>query len=138
MTKIHSVALLARIGVICQHSGVSGISFGPQCFYSRNMYSTKAFALPSATAPLASTTITRREPGDRDVQIEILFCGVCHSDLHYGRNEWSAMPAIYPAVPGHEIVGRVSQVGPSVAKVKVGDTVGVGCLVDSDLTCPQC
>jgi uncharacterized zinc-type alcohol dehydrogenase-like protein len=102
------------------------------------MYNTKAFALSSATAPLAPTTIARRDPGDRDVQIEILFCGICHSDLHFGRNEWSGMPAVYPAVPGHEIIGRVTKVGSSVSHVKVGETVGVGCMVGADLTCPQC
>ena len=103
------------------------------------MYNTKAYSASSSSSPLATATIERREPGERDVQIEILFCGVCHSDLHYARNEWSdVMPTVYPCVPGHEIVGRVTRVGASVAKVKVGDTVGVGCLVGADLTCPHC
>ncbi len=103
------------------------------------MYHTKAYSAASATTPLAATTIPRRNPTDRDVQIEILFCGICHSDLHSVRNEWSSvMPTIYPIVPGHEIVGRVTQVGSAVAKYKPGDLAAVGCLVDSDGTCPRC
>ncbi|MGC3961031.1 MAG: NAD(P)-dependent alcohol dehydrogenase [Verrucomicrobiota bacterium] len=97
---------------------------------------TKAYAAQSATAPLASTTIQRRTPTASDVQIEIQYCGVCHSDLHFARNEWGFTQ--YPAVPGHEIVGRVTAVGSGVKKFKVGDTVGVGCLVDSCRTCPDC
>jgi alcohol dehydrogenase (NADP+) len=103
------------------------------------MYKTKAYAAAGPTAPLAPITIPRREPTARDVQIEILFCGICHSDLHQVRNEWSAaMPTVYPAVVGHEIVGRVTAVGSSVKKHKRGDLVAVGCLVDSDGTCAQC
>ena len=103
------------------------------------MNSAKAYSAASATAPLASTTIPRREPTDRDVEIEILFCGVCHSDVHQVRNEWSdAVPTVYPVVPGHEIIGRVSRVGSRVSKHKVGDLVGVGCLVDADRTCDAC
>ena len=103
------------------------------------MYNTKAYSASSAASGLASATIARRDPTERDVQIEILFCGVCHSDLHTVRNEWSGvMPTIYPCVPGHEIVGRVTSVGSAVAKYKVGDIVGVGCLVDSDHDCPHC
>jgi uncharacterized zinc-type alcohol dehydrogenase-like protein len=103
------------------------------------MYKTKAYSAASATSPMASITIGRRDPHARDVQIEILFCGICHSDLHYARNEWSDfLPTVYPAVPGHEIVGRVVKVGSGVSKFKAGDIVGVGCLVDSDHTCPQC
>ncbi len=102
-------------------------------------YRVKAYSAASATSPLASSTIPRREPTARDVQIEILFCGVCHSDLHYVRNEWSSvMPAAYPAVPGHEIVGRVTKIGSDVKKVKVGDLVGVGCMVGANLSCPIC
>src|SRR5947199_9880208 len=102
-------------------------------------YNAKAYSAASATSPLASTKIKRRDPTERDVQIDILFCGICHSDLHSVRNEWSEfMPTVYPIVPGHEIVGRVTKVGSDVAKYKPGDLVAVGCLVDSDRTCPQC
>jgi uncharacterized zinc-type alcohol dehydrogenase-like protein len=103
------------------------------------MYNTKAYAATSATSPLASTSIPRRDPVEHDVQIEILFCGICHSDLHQVRNEWSeVMPTVYPCVPGHEIVGRVSRVGSAVKKFKPGDLAAVGCMVDSDRTCPEC
>jgi uncharacterized zinc-type alcohol dehydrogenase-like protein len=103
------------------------------------MYKAKAYSAASATSPLASTEITRRDTTESDVQIEILFCGICHSDLHAVRNEWSSvMPTVYPIVPGHEIVGRVINVGSAVTKFKPGDLVGVGCLVDSDHTCPHC
>jgi uncharacterized zinc-type alcohol dehydrogenase-like protein len=103
------------------------------------MYNAKAFSAASATSPLASTQIARRDPTDTDVQIEILFCGICHSDLHQVRNEWSGvMPTVYPCVPGHEIVGRVTKVGSAVKKFKVGDIAAVGCMVDSDGTCPEC
>ncbi|MGO8928721.1 MAG: NAD(P)-dependent alcohol dehydrogenase [Limisphaerales bacterium] len=103
------------------------------------MYKTNAYSAASATSPLASTTIPRRDPTLHDVQIEILFCGICHSDVHSVRNEWSEfMPTVYPIVPGHEIVGRVTKVGPAVKKFKPGDLAAVGCLVDSDGTCPQC
>lgn len=103
------------------------------------MYKTKAFSAANATSPLASTTIARRDPTPDDVQIEILFCGVCHSDLHLVRNEWKdVMPAVYPCVPGHEIVGRVTKVGAAVKKFKVGDLAAVGCMVDSDGACPAC
>ncbi|MES2735521.1 MAG: NAD(P)-dependent alcohol dehydrogenase [Verrucomicrobiota bacterium] len=103
------------------------------------MNKSKAYSAASATSPLAATTIPRREPTERDVQIEILFCGVCHSDLHTVRNEWSSvMSTVYPCVPGHEIIGRVTQVGSAVSKHKPGDIVGVGCLVDADLSCPCC
>ena len=103
------------------------------------MYNTRAYAAASATAPLASSTIPRRDPIAHDVQIEILFCGICHSDLHQVRNEWSGfMPTTYPCVPGHEIVGRVARVGSAVKKFKPGDLAAVGCLVDSDRTCREC
>jgi uncharacterized zinc-type alcohol dehydrogenase-like protein len=103
------------------------------------MYNAKAYSAASATSPLASTKITRRDPTENDVQIEILFCGICHSDLHQVRNEWSgAMPTVYPCVPGHEIVGRVTKVGSGVSKFKSGDLAAVGCMVDSDRTCPEC
>ncbi len=103
------------------------------------MYNAKAFSAASSTSPLASTTIARRDPTENDVQIEILFCGICHSDLHQVRNEWSEfMPTVYPCVPGHEIVGRVTKVGSAVSKFKAGDLAAVGCMVDSDGTCPEC
>jgi uncharacterized zinc-type alcohol dehydrogenase-like protein len=103
------------------------------------MYNTKAYSAASATSPLASTTIARRDPNEHDVQIEILFCGICHSDLHQVRNEWSnVMPTVYPCVPGHEIVGRVVRVGSAVSRFKPGDLAAVGCMVDSDRTCPEC
>jgi uncharacterized zinc-type alcohol dehydrogenase-like protein len=103
------------------------------------MYNSKAYSAAAATSPLAATTIARRDPTEHDVQIEILFCGICHSDLHQVRNEWSGvMPTVYPCVPGHEIVGRVTKVGSAVTKFKAGDLASVGCLVDSDRTCPEC
>jgi uncharacterized zinc-type alcohol dehydrogenase-like protein len=103
------------------------------------MYNAKAYSATSESSPLASTTIARRDPTSSDVQIEILFCGICHSDLHQVRNEWSGvMPTVYPCVPGHEIVGRVTRVGSAVTKFKPGDLAAVGCLVDSDRTCPEC
>jgi alcohol dehydrogenase (NADP+) len=103
------------------------------------MYKAKAYSAGSATSPLASTKISRRDPTERDVQIEILFCGICHSDLHSVRNEWSEfMPTVFPIVPGHEIVGRVLKVGTAVTKFKPGDLAAVGCMVDSDRTCPEC
>lgn len=103
------------------------------------MNTVKAYSAASATSPLAPTEIKRRDLIERDVQIEILFCGICHSDIHQARNEWKdVMPTVYPIVPGHEIVGRVTKVGSSVTKYKPGDIVAVGCMVDSDRTCPHC
>jgi uncharacterized zinc-type alcohol dehydrogenase-like protein len=103
------------------------------------MYKAKAYSVSSATSPFIPSTIARRDPTPHDVQIEILFCGICHSDLHQARNEWSGvMPTVYPCVPGHEIVGRVTKVGSAVTKFKAGDLAGVGCLVGSDGTCPEC
>src|SRR5690242_4563104 len=99
----------------------------------------KSFAAQSPTSGLGAHAIVRRDPLPSDVQIEILFCGVCHSDLHQTRNEWKeVMPTVYPVVPGHEIIGRVMKVGSAVKKFKAGDLVGVGCMVDSDRTCPNC
>ncbi|MBK8269538.1 MAG: NAD(P)-dependent alcohol dehydrogenase [Planctomycetes bacterium] len=97
---------------------------------------TLAYAAQGPATPLAPFTIDRREPGANDVQIDILFCGICHSDLHTARNEWRN--TTYPCIPGHEIVGRVSKVGPAVRNFKAGDTVGVGCLVDSCRSCASC
>ncbi|HTL67542.1 MAG TPA: NAD(P)-dependent alcohol dehydrogenase [Lacunisphaera sp.] len=102
----------------------------PACF------SVKAYSTPAAATPLRAATIERRQPGPRDLRVQIQYCGVCHSDLHYARNEWGFTQ--YPAVPGHEIVGRVTEVDAGVTKFKVGDTVGVGCLVNSCRTCPEC
>jgi uncharacterized zinc-type alcohol dehydrogenase-like protein len=103
------------------------------------MYNAKAYSVASATSSFAATTIKRRDPTPHDIQIDILFCGICHSDLHTARNEWSdVMPTVYPCVPGHEIVGRVTKVGSAVTKFRPGDLAGVGCLVDSDGTCPEC
>ena len=103
------------------------------------MYHAKAYSAASAKLPLRPATIVRRDLTERDVQLEILFCGICHSDLHSVRDEWSSvMPTVYPIVPGHEIVGRVTHVGPAVNRFKPGDLAAVGCLVDSDRTCPNC
>jgi alcohol dehydrogenase (NADP+) len=103
------------------------------------MFNAKAYSAASEKSPLAATTIARRDPTEHDVQIEIMFCGVCHSDLHQVRNEWSGMlPTVYPVVPGHEIVGRVTRIGSGVTKFKEGDLAAVGCLVDSDRTCDDC
>src|ERR1700757_5063416 len=98
-----------------------------------------AFAAQSPTSGLAKLSIPRREPRPQDVQLEILFCGVCHSDLHQVRNEWKeVMPTVYPVVPGHEIVGRVTKVGSAVTKFKAGDIAAVGCMVDSCRHCSAC
>jgi uncharacterized zinc-type alcohol dehydrogenase-like protein len=97
---------------------------------------TKAYAATSAESPLAPFTIERRQPGAHDVEIDILYCGVCHSDLHQARGEWGN--TIYPCVPGHEIVGRVTATGADVKKFAPGDLVGVGCMVDSCQHCSAC
>jgi alcohol dehydrogenase (NADP+) len=103
------------------------------------MYKAKAYSAASTTSKLASTKIARRDPGENDLQIEILFCGICHSDVHAVLNEWSEfMATVYPIGPGHEIVGRVTKVGSAVKKFKPGDLAAVGCMVDSDGTCPEC
>lgn len=94
------------------------------------------YAATDASTPLAPFNFTRRAVGPNDVQIDILYCGVCHSDLHTARNEWNN--TLYPSVPGHEIVGRVTAVGDSVESFKVGDLAGVGCMVDSCQSCPSC
>lgn len=100
------------------------------------MIKTLGYAAHSATTPLEIFNFERREVGAHDVQIEILYCGVCHSDLHTARNEWHG--TTYPTVPGHEIVGRVAKIGAAVRNFKVGDLAGVGCMVDSCATCPDC
>ena len=96
----------------------------------------KAFGTEAATAPLNQLNIQRRKPTAHDVEIEILFCGVCHSDLHTARDEWHG--TVYPCVPGHEIVGRIRSVGDHVTKFKVGDLAAVGCMVDSCRECDYC
>jgi uncharacterized zinc-type alcohol dehydrogenase-like protein len=97
-----------------------------------------AYAAHAATKPLAPFDITRREPLANDVVIDILFCGVCHSDLHMARNEWKGFPTVYPVVPGHEIIGRVTSVGKGVKRFRAGDHAAVGCMVDSCRSCPNC
>jgi uncharacterized zinc-type alcohol dehydrogenase-like protein len=97
---------------------------------------TKAWSAPDAATPLAPITIERREAGPSDVRIDITYCGICHSDLHTARSEWKG--TVYPCVPGHEIVGRVAEVGSDVTLYKVGDLVGVGCMVDSCGECDEC
>jgi uncharacterized zinc-type alcohol dehydrogenase-like protein len=96
----------------------------------------KGYAANSATTPLGPFQIERRDPGAHDIQIEILYCGVCHSDIHFARNEWKN--TIYPLVPGHEIVGRITKVGPDVKSFKVGDLGAVGCMVGACMSCPNC
>src|SRR5437879_13714394 len=102
-------------------------------------FTARAFAAQSPRAVLGPQTIKRRSPRPQDVQIEVLYCGVCHSDLHQVRNEWKeVMPTVYPCVPGHEIVGRVTKVGSAVTKFKAGDIAAVGCMVDSCRQCSAC
>jgi uncharacterized zinc-type alcohol dehydrogenase-like protein len=106
---------------------------------AKDSFAAKAFAASSATSKLAASAIRRRVPGPTDVHIEILFCGVCHSDLHQVRDEWkSAMPTVYPCVPGHEIVGRVVKTGKAVTRFSSGDLAAVGCMVDSCRVCEYC
>ena len=100
------------------------------------MLRTPAYAAADARSPLAPFTIERREPGPHEVLIDILYCGVCHSDIHQARDEWGG--SIFPMVPGHEIVGRVTQAGTQVSRFKVGDVVGVGVFVDTCRQCPSC
>jgi uncharacterized zinc-type alcohol dehydrogenase-like protein len=100
------------------------------------MTKTRGYAAQSATSPLTPFDFERREPGPHDVQIEILYCGICHTDLHQARNHWGG--SMYPMVPGHEIVGRVTRVGAQVTRFKVDDFAGVGCMVDSCRRCAAC
>lgn len=101
------------------------------------MLKTAAYGVQTATSPVAPMAIERREPLEHDVLIDILYCGVCHSDIHQARNEWGGN-SLYPMVPGHEIIGRIGKVGSQVSKFKVGDLVGVGCMVDSCRHCEAC
>src|SRR5215831_18089203 len=102
-------------------------------------YKAKAYAAQSATSGMAAITIPRRTPQPKDVQIEILYCGVCHTDVHFVHNDFAPMlPTAYPCVPGHEIVGRVTKAGKAVTKFKEGDLAAIGCMVDSDRTCESC
>ena len=106
---------------------------------AKNTYTAKAYAARGATSGMASASIPRRAPRPQDVQIEILYCGVCHSDLHQIRDEWHAtMPTVYPCVPGHEIVGRVVKAGSAVKKFNEGDIAAVGCMVGSCGVCQSC
>jgi uncharacterized zinc-type alcohol dehydrogenase-like protein len=100
------------------------------------MPTVKAYAAAAAKEPLAPWTLERREPGEKDVVLDVLFCGVCHSDIHQARDEWGG--ALFPMVPGHEIIGRVTKVGAKVTGFKPGDLAGVGCMVDSCRTCAPC
>src|SRR5689334_17010071 len=102
-------------------------------------YIAKAVAAQSPSSGMAAITIPRREPQPKDVQIEILFCGICHTDVHFVHNDFAAiLPTSYPCVPGHEIVGRVVNTGNAVTRFKEGDLAAVGCMVDSDRTCDAC
>src|SRR3954471_23214032 len=100
------------------------------------MIPSKGYAAFTATTPLAPFQFERRKPGDHDVHFEILYCGVCHSDIHQARDEWGG--SIFPMVPGHEIVGLVTRVGEKVSRFNPGDLAGVGCFVDSCRTCASC
>src|SRR5215210_4615572 len=100
------------------------------------MMNVKAYGTEAAEAPLKQLNISRRDVTPNDVEIEILYCGVCHSDLHTARDEWHN--TVYPVVPGHEIAGRVTRVGEHVSRFAVGDAAGVGCMVDSCRSCASC
>ena len=100
------------------------------------MIASKGYAAQTPTSDLAPWEFERRDVGEHDIQIEIMFCGVCHSDLHQIKNDW--FPGIFPMVPGHEIVGKITAVGSKVTKFKVGEIAGVGCMVDSCRTCENC
>ena len=101
-------------------------------------FTARAYGNTNATGPLGPLQIKRRAVGPNDVLLDVLYCGICHSDIHQARNEWSSTPTIYPCVPGHEIIGRVQSVGSAVTRFKAGDIGGVGCMVDSCGTCENC
>jgi uncharacterized zinc-type alcohol dehydrogenase-like protein len=120
-------------------SGMTQVTTADAAGAVTRTYEAKAYAASGAGSGLAPATIQRRTHGEQDVQLEVLYCGVCHSDLHQVRNEWKTlMPTVYPCVPGHEIVGRVVKAGGAVRKFKEGDLAAVGCLVDSCRTCSAC
>lgn len=129
---------MTHVGIVMADQGLAADNAPPQLssFTRCSMYTAIGYAAQSATAPLAPLTFSRRSPRPDDVAIEILYCGVCHSDIHQARNEWGI--AVYPLMPGHEIVGKVTEVGANVSKHKVGDLVGVGCMVDSCRHCEAC
>lgn len=129
---------MTHVGMVMADQGLAADNAPPQLssFTRCSMYTAIGYAAQSATAPLAPLTFSRRNPRPDDVAIEILYCGVCHSDIHQARNEWGI--AVYPLMPGHEIVGKVTEVGANVSKHKVGDLVGVGCMVDSCRHCEAC
>ena len=129
---------MTHVGMVMADQGLAADNAPPQpsSFMRCSMYTAIGYAAQSATAPLAPMTFSRRSPRPDDVAIEILYCGVCHSDIHQARNEWGI--AVYPLMPGHEIVGKVTEVGANVSKHKVGDLVGVGCMVDSCRHCEAC
>src|SRR5215212_10138842 len=102
------------------------------------MSTVRAFAAIDPASSLAPASIPRRAAGPHDIEIDIMFCGVCHSDVHTARNEWEVWPTIYPCVPGHEIVGRVTKAGAQVTGFKPGDLAAVGCMVGSCGRCPSC
>src|SRR4051794_23326156 len=125
-----------HIAVEVERSTAGGAHGRREEYKSRAMHTVQAWGAPAAGKRLQPMTIERREPGPRDVVIDVKFCGVCHSDIHQARDEWTG--AMFPMVPGHEVVGIVTRVGKDVTKVKVGGKAGVGCMVDSCRDCPQC
>lgn len=130
------MTLLKKTAVVKSRFGETRLDFDRGRDQAGAMIQTKGYAAQSATTPLQPFSFERRDPRPDDVVIEIAYCGVCHSDIHTARSEWG--PAQYPCVPGHEIVGRVIQVGKKVKRFKVGDLAGVGCFVDSCGKCPAC
>ena len=117
----------------------SGIALQERPSETKRTFAAKAYSAASPTSGLAATSIRRRSPRPEDIQIDILYCGVCHSDLHQVRNEWQGMmPTVYPCVPGHEIIGRVVKAGSAVKKFKEGDIAAVGCMVGSCGVCASC
>ena len=131
--------MLAKREFIMTDTASTTISKETRQLGLHDTYSARAYSAQSATSALAASSIRRRCPGPHDVQIEILYCGVCHSDLHRIRDDWhSTAPTVYPCVPGHEIVGRVVRVGRAARKFKDGDMAAVGCMVDSCGDCVNC